>query len=65
MEHNSIKNLVEILKSQVSHYSLIRDTLLCEKTAITSWDNDKIKELSKTKEQLSKKEKLLDRKSVV
>ena len=60
MEHNSIKNLVEILKSQVSHYSLIRDTLLCEKTAVTSWDNDKIKELIKTKEQLSKKEKLLE-----
>ena len=60
MEHNSIKNLVEILKSQVSHYSLIRDTLQEEKTAVTSWDNDKIKELSKIKEQLSKKEKLLD-----
>lgn len=60
MEHNSIKNLVEILKSQVSHYSLIRDTLLCEKTAVTSWQSDKIKELNKTKEQLSKKEKLLE-----
>ena len=60
MEHNSIKNLVEILKSQVSHYSLIRDTLQEEKTAVTSWDNDKIKELSKIKEQLSKKEKLLE-----
>ena len=60
MEHNSIKNLVEILKSQVSHYSLIRDTLQEEKTAVTSWDNDKIVELSKTKEQLSKKEKLLE-----
>ena len=55
MEHNSIKNLVEILKSQVSHYSLIRDTLHCEKAAVTSWDNNKIKELNKTKEQLSKK----------
>ena len=60
MEHNSIKNLVEILKSQVSHYSLIRDTLHCEKAAVTSWDNNKIKELNKTKEQLSKKEKLLE-----
>lgn len=60
MEHNSIKNLVEILKSQVSHYSLIRDTLHCEKTAVTSWQSDKIKELNKTKEQLSKKEKLLE-----
>lgn len=60
MEHNSIKNLVEILKSQVSHYSLIRDTLHCEKDAVTSWNNDKIKELNRTKEQLSKKEKLLE-----
>ena len=60
MEHNSIKNLVEILKSQVSHYSIIRDTLQEEKTAVISWDNDKIKELNKTKEQLSKKEKLLE-----
>lgn len=60
MEHNSIKNLVEILKSQVSHYSLIRDTLQEEKTAVTSWQSDKIKELNKTKEQLSKKEKLLE-----
>ncbi|MDE7314363.1 MAG: flagellar protein FlgN [Mucispirillum sp.] len=60
MEHNSIKNLLEILKSQVSHYSLIRDTLQEEKAAVTSWNNDKIKELNKTKEQLSKKEKLLE-----
>lgn len=60
MEHNSIKNLVEILKSQVTHYSLIRDTLREEKEAVTSWNNDKIKELNKTKEQLSKKEKLLE-----
>lgn len=60
MEHNSIKNLVEILKSQVSHYSLIRDTLHCEKTAVTSWDSKKIKELNSTKEQLAKKEKLLE-----
>ena len=60
MDQNSIKNLGEILKSQVSHYSLIRDTLQEEKTAVTSWDNDKIKELSKIKEQLSKKEKLLE-----
>lgn len=60
MEHNSIKNLVEILKSQVSHYSLIRDNLHCEKTAVTSWNSDKIKELNSIKEQLSKKEKLLE-----
>ena len=60
MEHNSIKNLVEKLKSQVSHYSLIRDKKKKKKTAVTSWDNDKIKELSKIKEQLSKKEKLLE-----
>lgn len=60
MEHDSVKNLVEILKSQVSHYGLIRDVLQEEKTAVTSWNNDKIKELNKTKEQLSKKESLLE-----
>lgn len=60
MEHNSVKNLVEILKSQVSHYSLIREVLQEEKTAVTSWNNDKIKELNQKKEQLSKKEGLLE-----
>lgn len=60
MEHDSIKNLVEILKSQVIHYSLIRDTLQEEKAAVTSWNNNKIQELNRTKEQLSKKEKLLE-----
>lgn len=60
MEHNSIKNLVEILKSQVRHYSLIRDTLQEEKTAVISWDNNKIQELNATKAQLAKKEKLLE-----
>lgn len=60
MEHDSVKNLVEILKSQVSHYSLIRDTLHCEKTAITSWNNEKIRQLNTQKEQISKKEKLLE-----
>ena len=60
MEHDSVKNLVEILKSQVIHYSLIRDTLQEEKAAVTSWNNNKIQELNRTKEQLSKKEKLLE-----
>lgn len=60
MEHDSVKNLVEILKSQVSHYSLIRDTLQEEKEAITSWNNEKLRQLNTQKEQISKKEKLLE-----
>lgn len=60
MEHNSFINLVEILKSQVAHYTDIRDTLTEEKTAVTSWDTKAMFELNKHKEQLMKKEKLLE-----
>lgn len=60
MEHNSIKNLIEILKSQASHYELIKEALEEEKSAITSWDHVKIRELNESKEQLAKKESLLE-----
>lgn len=60
MEHNSFNNLVEILKSQVIHYTDIRDTLSRERTAVTSWDTNTMFELNKHKEQLVKKEKLLE-----
>ncbi len=60
MEHNSFTNLVEILKSQVAHYTEIRDTLLEEQSAVTSWNTKALFELNKRKEQLSKREKLLE-----
>ncbi len=60
MEHNSFTNLVEILKSQVNHYSEIKDTLTAEQAAITSWDTSALFELNKKKDQLSKREKLLE-----
>lgn len=60
MEHNSFINLVEILKSQVAHYTDVRDTLAEEKTAVTSWNTKAVFELNKHKEQLVKKEKLLE-----
>lgn len=60
MEHNSFINLVEILKSQVAHYTEIRDELLEERSAVTSWDTKALFELNKHKEQLVKKEKLLE-----
>lgn len=60
MEHNSFINLVEILKSQVAHYTDVRDTLAAERTAVTSWDTKTMFELNKHKEQLVKKERLLE-----
>lgn len=60
MEHNSFINLVEILKSQVTHYTDVRDSLAAEKTAVTSWDTKTMFELNKHKEQLVKKERLLE-----
>ncbi len=58
--HDSIKNLFEILKSQVSHYTTIYETLCEERDAITNWDSNKIIELNSIKENLTKKERLLE-----
>ena len=60
METNSILQLIEILKSQYSHYTEVRDTLLEEKQAVTSWNNKVLLDLNSRKEQLAKKERLLE-----
>lgn len=60
MEYNSFNNLVELLKSQVILYSEIRDVLQEEQKAIREWNVKFMFELNKKKDQLSKREKLLE-----
>lgn len=60
METNSILQLIEILKSQYTHYTEVKETLLEEKQAVTSWNNKILLELNSRKEQLAKKERLLE-----
>jgi len=56
----SVFELVEILKSQVSLYTDMRDILDAEKECVVTWNSDKTIELVKKKDTLSYKEKVLD-----
>lgn len=60
MESNSIHNLIELLKSQLVTYTEIMEVLSDEKEAVSSWKPNVIVELNKKKEQLAKRERLLE-----
>ena len=61
MESIAITNLIELLKSQLALYENMRDLLAEEKNAATGFNNHKaLSEINAQKEQLSKKEKLLE-----
>jgi hypothetical protein len=52
----SIKHLVEVLKSQVSLYLEISENIELEKQAIVNWSVGKTAELTKAKEELLRRE---------
>ncbi|MDR2401452.1 MAG: hypothetical protein LBD73_07370 [Deferribacteraceae bacterium] len=52
----SLKHLVEVLKSQVSLYSEIRENIELEKQAIVSWSVGRTAELTRYKEELLRRE---------
>ncbi|MDR2105355.1 MAG: flagellar protein FlgN [Deferribacteraceae bacterium] len=54
----SLKHLVEVLKSQLSLYSEIKENIELEKQAIVSWSVGKTAELTKIKEELLRREKI-------
>jgi flagellar biosynthesis/type III secretory pathway chaperone len=56
----SVKDLVEILKSQILLYEDMKSILEAEKECVVTWDADKTIELVKRKDTLSYKEKVLD-----
>lgn len=60
MESNSIQNLIELLKSQLMLYTEMREVLADEREAVSGWKPNVIVELNKKKEQLSKRERLLE-----
>ncbi|PLX67821.1 MAG: hypothetical protein C0603_06785 [Denitrovibrio sp.] len=56
----SVKDLIEILKSQETLYSEMRDILEAEKECVVTWDAEKTIDLVKKKDTLAYKEKILD-----
>ncbi len=56
----SVKDLIEILKSQETLYIEMRDILEAEKECVVTWDAEKTVDLVKKKDTLAYKEKILD-----
>lgn len=56
----TIGNLIELLKSQLALYKEIKETLSKEKSFIVSWDFTNIPDLVKEKENLFRREKILE-----
>jgi len=56
----SVKALIEILKSQETLYTEMRDILEAEKECVVTWNAEKTIDLVKKKDTLAYKEKVLD-----
>lgn len=56
----NVKNLLEILNSQETLYTEMKDILEAEKECVVTWDAEKTIELVKKKDTLAYKEKVLD-----
>jgi hypothetical protein len=56
----TIRNLINVLESEYALYEELLELLIFEKKIITTWDTDKIIEITKTKDTLLYKEKLLE-----
>lgn len=56
----TIGNLIELLKSQLALYQEIKETLTKEKSFIIGWDFTNIPDLVKVKDNLFRKEKILE-----
>lgn len=55
----SIRHLVEVLKSQVSLYSELSDLMVLEKQAVSAWAVDKTVKITKQKDDLLRREAVL------
>ena len=56
----TIRNLIDVLESEFALYEELLELLISEKKIITEWDIDKVVEITKIKDTLLYKEKLLE-----
>lgn len=60
MQSSSVQNLIELLKSQLSVYKDIESVLLSEKEGVTSFNTALLIQINTQKEELVRKENLLE-----
>ncbi len=56
----TIRNLIDVLESEFALYQELLELLISERKIITEWDIDKIVEITKIKDTILYKEKLLE-----